>query len=235
MKTIYSIGRDEASDIVLWDDNNVISRTHAFLRIGKGGQYTITDQSMNGTYVNGMKIASGVEVPVKRSDSISFAHLAELDWSQIPNPAKKRWFTLIIVLVAVLAVLAGGYFAYQALKGKVVKTVSSAVSTFDDEIRDGFDGGGDADGNSSIFGSKNTEDEESSDLDIEQPEGNKKTVDEPKKEPKKDSKKEPKKEPKTEPKTEPASTTPQQPPVTEETQPTEQKTEEKTTTEDALF
>lgn len=135
MKTIYSIGRDEACDIVLWDDNNVISRNHAFLRIGKGGRYTITDQSMNGTYVNGMKIASGEEVPVKRSDTISFAHVMDLDWSHVPNASKKRWIVLVVCLVAILALCAGGYCVYRYVKGMVKSTVPVAV----DEIR-GDDG-----------------------------------------------------------------------------------------------
>ena len=89
MKDIYYIGRDESSDIILQDDSNIISRTHAILRVCKRGKYTISDQSMNGSYVNGIRISSGVDVPISRTDIISFAHLVELDWSLIPNQAKK--------------------------------------------------------------------------------------------------------------------------------------------------
>lgn len=229
MKTIYSIGRDEASDIVLWDDNNVISRTHAFIRIGKGGQYTITDQSMNGTYVNGMKIASGVEVPVKRSDSISFAHQAELDWSQIPNPARKKRFVLLIVLVAVVALCFGVCFAYQAIKGKVASTVSNAVENV---ISEGDNGGGDYTGGGSIFGYD--EEDEASDLDDEVEE--RPIV---KKEPPKPAETKKKLEPAQKAKQEPqkekpaVTTTPVEPPVPGEA--AKQEKQEETETTDALF
>ena len=98
MKNVYYIGRDESCDIILQDDSNVISRTHAILRVGKGGKYTISDQSMNGTYVNGIRISSGVEVPISRTDNISFAHLVEFDWSLIPNTAKKTRVVVFSIL-----------------------------------------------------------------------------------------------------------------------------------------
>lgn len=106
MKTIYSIGRDPGCDIYLYDDRNVISRTHAILKIGKGGKYFISDQSMNGTYVNGIKISQGVQVPVTRKDVVSFAHMAELDWEQIPNPYGGIFKYVLILLL--LVVVAGG-------------------------------------------------------------------------------------------------------------------------------
>lgn len=95
----YSIGRDESCDIVLYDHTNEVSREHAFLKEYKGGHYTICDRSKNGTYVNGIRIESGVEVPVTREDIVSFAHVVDLDWTQIPDNAGKRrrkiiWFSV---------------------------------------------------------------------------------------------------------------------------------------------
>lgn len=108
MKNIYSIGRDDSCDIIIHDESNVISRTHAFLRIGKRGRYTISDQSMNGTYVNGIRISTGVEVPVLRTDTISFAHISELNWSLIPDPAKKNRIVFISILGGLLLLIALG-------------------------------------------------------------------------------------------------------------------------------
>lgn len=113
MKTIYSIGRDPGCDIYLYDDKNVISRNHAILKIGKGGKYFISDQSMNGTYINGIKVTPGVQVPVTRKDVVTFAHVAELDWSLIPNTGLK---TLKSILFAALAVLIIGGVAYGVVK-----------------------------------------------------------------------------------------------------------------------
>ena len=104
MKNVYYIGRDDSCDIILQDDSNVISRTHAILRVGKGGRYTISDQSMNGTYINGIRISSGVEVPVSRTDTISFAHLVDFDWSLIPNTAKRTRIILFSIVAGLLLI-----------------------------------------------------------------------------------------------------------------------------------
>ena len=78
---IYSIGRDINCNIVIDDNTDVISRRHATLNVSSSGKMTIVDQSHNGTYVNGIRIASNVPVPVTRKDNVSFAHVARLDWN----------------------------------------------------------------------------------------------------------------------------------------------------------
>lgn len=139
MKTIYSIGRDPGCDIYLYDDKKVISRNHAVLKIGKGGKYFISDQSMNGTYINGIRIASGVQVPVTRKDVITFAHVAELDWSQIPNPRAKMW--KIGLLVLLLLVIAGcGVLAYKKLVNPRPADVVLPASTAQDGSETNADG-----------------------------------------------------------------------------------------------
>ncbi len=95
MKRYFTIGRDLQSDIVLNDDSDVVSRRHAVLEVGRNGKYFITDQSRNGTYVNGIRISQGEKVPVTREDEISFAHVQNLDWSLVP---KDR--TLLVALLS---------------------------------------------------------------------------------------------------------------------------------------
>lgn len=112
MKTIYSIGRDPGCDIYIYDDRNLISRNHAILKVGKGGKYYILDQSMNGTYINGIKVTPGVQVPVTRKDVISFAHIAELDWDQVPKTGFVAGKTALISFAAALVLGAAGYCAY---------------------------------------------------------------------------------------------------------------------------
>jgi len=110
MKT-YSIGRDLGCDIVINDNTDVVSRRHAVLNVGSAGKMTITDLSSNGTYVNGIKIAPNVSFPVTRKDSVSFAHVANLDWDVIPK--SRRWITWLIVglMVAAIAAFLAVFFA----------------------------------------------------------------------------------------------------------------------------
>ena len=70
---------------------------------------TIVDQSTNGTYINGIKISPNVPVPVTRKDTISFAHVAKLDWGQVPSSNKVAKFVILGILA--LAILGcGSYF-----------------------------------------------------------------------------------------------------------------------------
>lgn len=104
MKT-YSIGRDLNCDIVFNDTTDVISRRHALLNVTSSGKMTIIDQSSNGTYVNGIRISQNVPVPITRKDTISLAHVAKLDWNQVPK--ENKWVFYVVSVVVILAVLAG--------------------------------------------------------------------------------------------------------------------------------
>lgn len=106
MKT-YSIGRDPSCNIVINDPSNVVSRRHAILNVSSNGKMTITDLSVNGTYVNGIRITSNVEVPVTRKDIISFAHVSQFDWNIIPHSKNTRMY--IIYAVAAFIVAGGAY------------------------------------------------------------------------------------------------------------------------------
>lgn len=113
MKT-YSIGRDLNCDIVINDSTDVISRRHALLNVTPSGKMTIIDQSSNGTYVNGIRISQNVPVPVTRKDIVSLAHVAKLDWNQVPK--SNQWMTYVIGAVIAIAVILGVIFGIKALK-----------------------------------------------------------------------------------------------------------------------
>lgn len=115
MNKAYTIGRDTQCDIVINDQTDVISRVHAILRIRGRKKMTITDQSCNGTYINGIRIASNVEVPVTRKDVISFAHIRELDWSELPG-TQRNWSKYILLALLSFFIFAGiGYGIYRQL------------------------------------------------------------------------------------------------------------------------
>lgn len=104
-KTVYTIGRDESCDICLYDSSNTISRYHAVLKIRGRGKYVIVDQSLNGTYINGVKIVPEKEVPVSRKDTVKFADNVTLDWSMIPDNRMIMRQILVISIIAVLALV----------------------------------------------------------------------------------------------------------------------------------
>ena len=105
MKKIYTIGRGEECDIVIPDNTDIISRLHATIRVESNGKIYLTDQSLNGTYVNGMKMSSNVEIPVSRKDVVSFAHIYNLDWSLIPSQKKHRIRTVLVVTVSLVVLI----------------------------------------------------------------------------------------------------------------------------------
>lgn len=114
---VYSIGREIGCDIIINDNSDVISRRHATLNVTPSGKMTIVDLSHNGTYVNGIRIAQNVPVPVTRKDNVSFAHVARLDWNLIPNTGANiiRWG---VIGVIALVLIIGGIWGFNTLSGK---------------------------------------------------------------------------------------------------------------------
>lgn len=110
---VYSIGRETGCDIVINDSTDVISRRHAVLNVSPSGKMTITDQSHNGTYVNGIRISQNVPVPVTRKDNISFAHVARLDWELVPQPFSPMRYGILAAIAVVVLICC--YFGYTAL------------------------------------------------------------------------------------------------------------------------
>lgn len=127
---VYSIGREEGCDIIINDNTDVISRRHATLNVTSSGKMTIVDLSHNGTYVNGIRISQNVPVPVTRKDNVSFAHVARLDWSLIPNTGAViiRW--TIIGVVALLLII-GGIWGFSAWSGGDTPAGDTPVAAVD--------------------------------------------------------------------------------------------------------
>lgn len=106
MNKVYTIGRDTSCDIVITDSTDVVSRVHASLKAKGNGKYLLIDQSRNGTYVNGIRMSANEEIPVTRKDVISFAHVTDLDWNQIPKDKDPRmiWIVSAFAVVVVACV-----------------------------------------------------------------------------------------------------------------------------------
>lgn len=124
MNKAYTIGRDTQCDIVINDQTDVISRVHAVLRIRGRKKMTITDQSCNGTYINGIRIASNVEVPITRKDVISFAHIRELDWSELPGTSGGGSKYVLISALSFFILAGVGYGIYRQLNRPAVPALS---------------------------------------------------------------------------------------------------------------
>ena len=82
---IYKIGRSSDNDIVIDDDIYMVSRYHATLKVYDNGSITVCDNSTNGTYINGTKMAKGVETAVRIGDDILFAGDIPLNWALIDS------------------------------------------------------------------------------------------------------------------------------------------------------
>lgn len=124
MKRIYTIGRDPQCDIIIQDVRDVVSRVHAVLKVEPSGKMYIKDQSMNGTYINGMRVTANVEIPVSRKDTISFANVMDLDWTIIPNPAKKR---MTIIGFSILGIVVAGLLTWLVLDKGVFKKEPTVI------------------------------------------------------------------------------------------------------------
>ena len=133
MKKVYTIGRDPQSDIVINDNTDVVSRLHATIRI-EGSKMFLIDQSQNGTYVNGMRMSANEEIPVSREDTISFANVAELDWTLLPDPKKAQMRTIGIVVAALITIAAivFGVLYFMDDKGKTTKEEPNTTTTTTD-------------------------------------------------------------------------------------------------------
>jgi len=100
---LFSIGTHLTNRIMINDGSNMVSRYHATLKIAPNGKMTISDHSANGTFVNGSRIPSNQDIPVKRRDKILFANATPLDWSRIPGVKLNPWY-IVAPIAAVLVV-----------------------------------------------------------------------------------------------------------------------------------
>lgn len=92
------IGRGNDSDVVIPDESDLVSRKHCTLSFSFFGKMTITDNSANGTFVNGVRITR--ETPVTRKDVISLANAWTLEWETIKDP-----YSSLRIVVGILCIL----------------------------------------------------------------------------------------------------------------------------------
>lgn len=100
---ILTIGRDESCNIVLSD--STVSRRHAILKIHATGKMEIISMGQNGTFVNGVKLKSDTAYPVTRKDVVSFAHVRQLDWNQIPDVQRYYRYGIMAVIITAIVVI----------------------------------------------------------------------------------------------------------------------------------
>ena len=126
MKKSFTVGREPSCDIVIYDPSNVISRSHATIRVD-GRKYYITDHSTNGTYRNGIRLTPNIEYPFTKDDDISLGGTCPLDWNSIPRPQKPvSAFLLYPVAVLLLAALViGAIYLLPNFRGNQVGTGGS--------------------------------------------------------------------------------------------------------------
>ncbi|MCC7223479.1 MAG: FHA domain-containing protein [Chitinophagales bacterium] len=83
---ILSIGRDMGNRIVINDPTQRVSGVHAELILNDDNSIMLKDMSRNGTFVNGKRLQSGINIQIRRNDVVSFANAATLNWALVPQP-----------------------------------------------------------------------------------------------------------------------------------------------------
>lgn len=104
---VLTIGRSEDCNIVIDDNQDLISRKHAMLRIYPMGKMELVSMGRNGTFVNGLPIKNNIPIKITRKDIVSFAHVKQLDWTVVPNPY--RVYHISAIIIAALIALLSGY------------------------------------------------------------------------------------------------------------------------------
>jgi len=84
MKSI-TIGRDASNQYVIHDNTGEVSRHHAVIKIHDNKKVFIQDISNNGTFVNGKKVPSHIDVPIQWGDNVNFAEVENLNWGKISS------------------------------------------------------------------------------------------------------------------------------------------------------
>lgn len=120
---LYSIGSDLNNRIQINDGTNSVSRFHATLKIDTKGKAYINDHSLNGTFINGNKIPSNQDIPVKRKDKIVFANNIPFDWSKVKEKASVPFTKIAASFAAVLVI---GLCIWQG--NKIVKLFDKSPS-----------------------------------------------------------------------------------------------------------
>lgn len=114
MKTI-TVGRGKDCNIVINDETDEVSRHHFDLQFTFSGKMHVVDKSVNGTYLNGVRLKKNTPTLVHKSDNITLAKKWPLDWSKVKDPyaqTRKLAYILPVLLIVLLLGGIGGYFHY---------------------------------------------------------------------------------------------------------------------------
>lgn len=126
---IISIGKNSDNDIQL-DMHDRISRYHALLRITKDYNYFLYDMSLNGTFVNNLRIPARSWYKVKYADHVSFDGSNKLNWDLVPagKSGKKKSMRPALIAAALLIALLAGVKLFPRLgKKDLYKEYESSV------------------------------------------------------------------------------------------------------------
>lgn len=129
---IVNIGSSFRNDIAL--NSNAVSRYHAVLKIVGRKAFICDNGSKNGTLVNGVKIAAGKDVQIKKGDNILCADedITDLISQYIPSNIFRK-LAMPTAIVAVAAAIIGLCFLILPLNGPkeardlIPATVGSSV------------------------------------------------------------------------------------------------------------
>lgn len=109
MKKI-TIGRHISNNVVIPDDQVLVSRKHAVITVSFFGKMRIYDTSTGGTSVNGQPVDKGMGTVVTRKDEVKLNTVA-LDWTRVTDPYRK--WRMILLLLLLLCAVAAGVMAYM--------------------------------------------------------------------------------------------------------------------------
>jgi len=142
---LISIGKSSSNRIVINDPR--ISSYHAELLLADDGAIFISDkESTNGTTVRGQRISPETETSLNRGDKVTFAGVADLDWSRIPivAPPPPGWKVYSIgsglrnrIQVSEASGRVSRYHATLKIdpKGKIFINDHSSNGTFVNDVR----------------------------------------------------------------------------------------------------
>lgn len=122
MKKIYKIGRDSSNDIIIQDPSKSVSRYHTIIEI-IGSKYYLTDNSSNGTWINGQRIEKKLRYEISSADNILLANKIKLDLDFLGSPennshiypAMKFPFKTLLILIALITLTLLFYYSNRKL------------------------------------------------------------------------------------------------------------------------
>ena len=124
VKGVYGIGKSQRNRYCLPGDS--VSRYHATFKEMKNGKWFIQDHSRNGTFINGQRIPTGQDVPVKAGDQILCGSVS------CPNPIPggvkiPAWVWGAVAAVVLLAGLGLGLSKMGSVVSKKMDPTKATV------------------------------------------------------------------------------------------------------------